>query len=151
MGSGRVRVMTLAPELPGALDVIELIAGDGSVAVPATRTRPMTRSCARRTPGCPRHAPLQRHERPPHREPGAAGALLSDGRLRTGVIADGIHVHPAAVRVAYRAKGAEGLALVTDAMEAAGMPDWVYALSGRASASRTARHGWTTGPWPARR
>ena len=66
-----------------------------------------------------------------HREPGAAGALLSDRRLRTGIIADGIHVHPAALRIAHRAKGAEGLVLVTDAMQAAGMPDGVYELSGR--------------------
>jgi N-acetylglucosamine-6-phosphate deacetylase len=66
-----------------------------------------------------------------HREPGAVGALLSDPRLRTGIITDGIHVHPAAVRVAYRAKGAEQLVIVTDAMQAAGMPDGTYELSGR--------------------
>ena len=42
-----------------------------------------------------------------------------------------MHVHPAAVRIAYAAKGADGIALVTDAMQAAGMPDGVYELSGR--------------------
>jgi N-acetylglucosamine-6-phosphate deacetylase len=59
------------------------------------------------------------------------GATLDDDRVRAGIIADGIHVHEGALRVAYRQKGADGLALVTDAMEAAGMPSGEYELSGR--------------------
>ena len=66
-----------------------------------------------------------------HRAPGAVGATLDDDRVRAGIIADGVHVHEGALRVAYRQKGADGLALVTDAMEAAGMPPGVYELSGR--------------------
>ena len=61
--------------------------------------------------------------------PGRAPRALP--RLRTGVITDGIHVHPAGLRIAYASKGAEGLILVTDAMQAAGMPDGEYELSGR--------------------
>jgi N-acetylglucosamine-6-phosphate deacetylase len=59
------------------------------------------------------------------------GATLDDDRVRAGIIADGIHVHEGALRVAYRQKGADGLALVTDTMEAAGMPPGEYELSGR--------------------
>jgi N-acetylglucosamine-6-phosphate deacetylase len=59
------------------------------------------------------------------------GALLTQDRIRTGIIADGVHVHEAAIRLAYRAKGPEGLVLVTDAMEAAGMNPGDYELGGR--------------------
>jgi N-acetylglucosamine-6-phosphate deacetylase len=133
LGSGHVRVMTLAPELPGALDAIELIAGAGAAAsaghTEATHDDVVRAAGAGLTLGTHLFnamSPLR------HREPGAVGALLADRRLRTGLIADGVHVHPAAVRIAYAAKGAEGIALVTDAMQAAGMPDGVYELSGRA-------------------
>ncbi len=66
-----------------------------------------------------------------HREPGTVGALLTHDRIRTGIIADGVHVHEAAIRLAHRAKGSEGLVLVTDAMEAAGMPPGDYKLGER--------------------
>jgi N-acetylglucosamine-6-phosphate deacetylase len=132
LSSGRVRVMTLAPELPGALEAIELIAGAGAVAsaghTEASHDEVVRAADAGLTLGTHLFnamSPLG------HREPGPAGALLSDERLRTGIIADGIHVHPAALRIAHRAKGTEGLVLVTDAMQAAGMPDGTYALSGR--------------------
>jgi N-acetylglucosamine-6-phosphate deacetylase len=65
------------------------------------------------------------------RAPGAVGALLADPRLRAGVIADGVHVHPVALLVAHRAKGEDGLALVTDAMPAAGLPEGEHSLGGR--------------------
>jgi N-acetylglucosamine-6-phosphate deacetylase len=55
--------------------------------------------------------------------------LTALDRIRTGIIADGVHVHEAAIRLAHRAKGSEGL--VTDAMEAAGMPPGDYELGGR--------------------
>jgi N-acetylglucosamine-6-phosphate deacetylase len=132
LGSGRARVVTLAPELPGALEAIELIAAAGSVAsaghTDATHAEVMRAADAGLTLGTHLFnamSPLH------HREPGAVGALLSDPRLRTGIIADGVHVVPVAVRIAYAAKGADGLALVTDAMQAAGMPDGSYALGGR--------------------
>ena len=66
-----------------------------------------------------------------HRAPGAVGAVLTDGRLRAGIIADGVHIHAGALRLAYREKGTEGLALVTDAVAAAGMDDGEYRLGGR--------------------
>jgi N-acetylglucosamine-6-phosphate deacetylase len=132
LGSGHVRVMTLAPELPGALEAIELIAGAGAVAsaghTEATHDEVVRAADAGLTLGTHLFNAMRGLA---HREPGAAGALLADDRLRTGIIADGVHVHPAALRIAYRSKGAEGLILVTDAMEAAGMPDGSYALSGR--------------------
>jgi N-acetylglucosamine-6-phosphate deacetylase len=130
--SGHVRVMTLAPELPGALDAIELITRARAVAsaghTDATHDELLRAADAGLTLGTHLFNAMSALR---HREPGAVGALLSDPRLRTGIITDGIHVHPAAVRVAYRAKGAEQLVIVTDAMQAAGMPDGTYELSGR--------------------
>jgi N-acetylglucosamine-6-phosphate deacetylase len=66
-----------------------------------------------------------------HRAPGAAGAALVDDRLVCTLIADGAHVAPEAILLAVRAKGAARVALVTDAMAAAGMPPGDYALAGR--------------------
>jgi N-acetylglucosamine-6-phosphate deacetylase len=132
LGSGHVRVMTLAPELPGALEAIELIVGAGAVAsaghTEATHEEVVSAADAGPTLGTHLDNAMRGLG---HREPGAAGALLADDRLRTGIIADGVHVHPAALRIAYRSKGADGLILVTDAMEAAGMPEGSYSLSGR--------------------
>jgi N-acetylglucosamine-6-phosphate deacetylase len=131
--AGPVRVMTLAPELPGALEAIEQIVAAGAAAsaghTDATHAEVLRAADAGLTLGTHLFnamSPLQ------HREPGTAGALLSDPRLRTGIITDGIHVDPAVVRIAYASKGADGLILVTDAMQAAGMPDGAYELSGLA-------------------
>ncbi len=66
-----------------------------------------------------------------HRAPGAVGATLVDDRVTAGLIADGVHCHPASLRLAVAAKGIERIALVTDAMAAAGMPPGRYALGGR--------------------
>jgi N-acetylglucosamine-6-phosphate deacetylase len=66
-----------------------------------------------------------------HRAPGAVGAVLSDRRLTAGLIADGVHSHPASVALALRCKGPEGIALVTDASAGAGAPPGVYKLGGR--------------------
>jgi N-acetylglucosamine-6-phosphate deacetylase len=67
-----------------------------------------------------------------HRAPGAIGAGLVDDRVTVGLIADGVHCHPASIRLALAAKGAERIALVTDMMPAAGMPPGRYELGGQA-------------------
>ncbi|SMF89405.1 N-acetylglucosamine-6-phosphate deacetylase [Paenibacillus uliginis N3/975] len=63
-----------------------------------------------------------------HRNPGTAGAMLSDDRLSAEIIADGIHVHPAGVRILERMKQGQNLILITDAMSATGMPNGEYTL-----------------------
>ncbi|MGC6489183.1 MAG: N-acetylglucosamine-6-phosphate deacetylase [Planctomycetota bacterium] len=70
-----------------------------------------------------------------HREPGLAGRALDEPRLTCPLIADGVHVHPVMVRAAFRALGADRMALVTDAVSAAGMPDGDYTLAGAAVTS----------------
>ncbi|MFC5451981.1 N-acetylglucosamine-6-phosphate deacetylase [Paenibacillus aestuarii] len=67
-----------------------------------------------------------------HREPGTVGAVLTDARISGEVIADGHHVHPAAIRLLTMVKQPHGLLLITDAMSAAGLGDGQYELGGQA-------------------
>ncbi|MDQ6660339.1 MAG: N-acetylglucosamine-6-phosphate deacetylase [Chloroflexota bacterium] len=66
-----------------------------------------------------------------HREPGVPGALLTDRRVTVEIIADGIHVHPVLMKLAIAARGIQNIALITDAMEAAGLPAGEYDFVGR--------------------
>ncbi|MDQ6832174.1 MAG: N-acetylglucosamine-6-phosphate deacetylase [Chloroflexota bacterium] len=67
-----------------------------------------------------------------HRAPGAIGAALLDDRITVGLIADGVHSHPASLQLAFQMKHASRIALVTDMMAAAGMPPGTYTLGGQA-------------------
>src|SRR5829696_3719655 len=130
--SGKVKIMTLAPELPNSLEAIELLLEEGAVAS-AGHTEATYEEVTRAVDaGLRLGTHLYNAMRPlAHREPGTVGALLTDGRVKVGIIADGVHVHEAALRLAHRARGSEGLILVTDAMQAAGMPQGDYELGGR--------------------
>lgn len=130
--SGMVRVMTLAPELPGAKEAIRLLTEGGSVASAGHTDASYEETLRAIDAGLSIGTHLYNAMGPfTHRSPGAVGALLADDRVRAGIIADGVHVHEGALRLAYRQKGPEGLTLVTDAMEAAGMPPGEYKLGGR--------------------
>jgi N-acetylglucosamine-6-phosphate deacetylase len=132
LASGMVRIMTLAPELPGAREAIRLLT-DGGTVVSAGHTDVSDEEMVRAIDaGLSMGTHLSNAMSPfTHRAPGAVGALLADDRVRASIIADGVHVHEGALRLAYRQKGPEGLALITDATEAAGMPPGEYELSGR--------------------
>jgi N-acetylglucosamine-6-phosphate deacetylase len=117
-----VALVTLAPELPGALDLVRSLAGAGIVvsAGHSSATAAETRAALDAGVGYVTHlfnamVPLG------HREPGLPGVALTDPRVRVGVIADGIHVDPAVVALAARALG-DRLTLVTDAVAALGAP-----------------------------
>ncbi len=66
-----------------------------------------------------------------HRDPGTVGAVMTMPQIRCELIADNIHVHPVAMNVLYRAKGVEGVILITDAVRVAGLPDGEYTLDDR--------------------
>ena len=127
-----VRLMTLAPETPGAIERIRR-ARESGVTVSLGHTEATYDEFGA---GVDAGATMATHLYSAmsafgHRAPGAAGAALVDDRVTVGLIADGIHAHPAAIRLACRAKGSEGVALVSDMMTAAGMPPGSYALGGR--------------------
>jgi N-acetylglucosamine-6-phosphate deacetylase len=132
VGSGMVRVMTLAPELPRAKEAIRLLREVGVVASAGHTEASYEEILQAIDTGLPMGTHLYNAMSSfEHRAPGAVGALLTDERVRAGIIADGVHVHEGALRLAYQRRGPEGLALVTDAMEAAGMAEGKYELSGR--------------------
>lgn len=130
VSSGGVRVMTLAPELPNSEKVAQFLNEGGVVAsvghTDATYEEILRALDAGFSKGTHLYNAMSSFD---HRVPGAVGALLTDDRVRAGIIANG--VHEGALRLAYREKGSRGLALVTDAMEAAGMAEGEYGLSGR--------------------
>jgi N-acetylglucosamine-6-phosphate deacetylase len=126
---GHLRVITLAPELPGALSVIQAATRAGvTVAVGHTdATAEVTMAAI--DAGATHATHLFNGMRPPHhREPGAVGALLDREEVTCEVIADGVHLDDIAVRLTARAAGPGRLVLVSDAMAAAGMPDGSYQL-----------------------
>ncbi len=126
---GKIRLMTIAPELPNAEEVIAHAAGLGvrvsmghsnadtaaaragirAGAVTATHTYNAMRSFD-------------------HRDPGLLGEVLANDDLFAELICDGLHVHPDAVRIYWKSKGPKRAMLITDAMSAAGMPDGNYKL-----------------------
>ena len=130
--SGVVRMVTLAPELSDAREAVRLFL-EGGVVPSAGHTDATYEEILRSMDSGLRMGTHLYNAMSPfaHRAPGAVGAMLADDRARAGIIFDGVHAHEGALRVAYRQKGPEGLALVTDAMEAAGMPSGEYELSGR--------------------
>jgi N-acetylglucosamine-6-phosphate deacetylase len=126
---GHIRLMTIAPELPGALDLIrhanaqgvrisighsdateaEALAGIAAGAVSATHTFNAMRALS-------------------HREPGILGVVLDRDDLYAEAICDGIHVHPSMIRLWLKAKGSGRAILITDGMSATGEPDGEYLL-----------------------
>jgi N-acetylglucosamine-6-phosphate deacetylase len=131
-GSGLVGMMTLAPELPRSGGAIRLLLENGVVPSAGHTDATYEELTDAVDAGLRTGTHLYNAMSPlGHRAPGAVGAMLSDGRTRVGIIADGVHVHEAALEIAYRQKGPDALALVTDAMEAAGMPDGKYELGDR--------------------
>ncbi len=129
----RVRLITLAPERPDALGLIALLRARGIV-VSLGHT---DASFDIFTAGVDAGATLATHvfnAMSPfhHRDPGATGAALIDDRVIALMIADGVHTHPAALKLAIRAKGIDGLGLVTDAIAGTGLPPGPSRLAGRA-------------------
>jgi N-acetylglucosamine-6-phosphate deacetylase len=129
LAAGTVGMVTLAPELPGALAAVERLAGAGVVASLGHTDASYEQVRAACDAGARSVTHLFNAMRPfHHREPGAVGAALDLEALSCELICDGVHVDPVALRLALRAKGVSGLRLVTDAMEAAGLTDGSYRL-----------------------
>jgi N-acetylglucosamine-6-phosphate deacetylase len=131
-GDGAIRMVTLAPELPGGIDAIKRFVDAGVVvAVGHTdATYDQTRQAIDAGASVGTH--LFNAMRPVHqREPGPVLALLQDPRVTVEIIGDGVHVHPALIRHVIGVAGPHRVALVTDATAAAGSADGRFRLGGR--------------------
>src|SRR2546430_17111815 len=126
---GQVRVIPLAPELPGATSLIEAAAGAGVIVAVGHTDATADVTSAAVDAGASHATHLFNGMRPlHHREPGPVGALLDRDEVSCEVIADGVHLHDTVIRLVARAAGPGRLVLITDAMAAAGMPDGRYRL-----------------------
>lgn len=126
---GHILLMTVAPELPGAKQMIAHAISRGVKVslghTNATYAEALTGVAAGATTATHTFNAMRALD---HREPGVLGLVLDDDRLFAELICDGIHVAPEIVRLWWKAKGPERAILVTDAMAAAGMPDGDYSL-----------------------
>jgi N-acetylglucosamine-6-phosphate deacetylase len=126
-----VRLVTLAPELPGASEAIKALRRRGVVVSAGHSDAAFAEAMAGFEAGITWGTHLFNGMRElGHREPGLPGALLWSS-VPCGLIADGVHVHPAVVKLAFCAKGADGLTLVTDAIMAMGISPGHYKLGDR--------------------
>lgn len=128
---GLVRVMTIAPELEGAADCIRECAGMLRFSLGHTACSYETAMQAFAA-GADRVTHLY-NAMPPfgHRAPGLIGAAFDAGNVFAELICDGVHVSGSAVRAAFRLFGADRIVLISDSMEATGMPDGTYQLGGQ--------------------
>ncbi|WP_436525839.1 N-acetylglucosamine-6-phosphate deacetylase [Actinoplanes sp. HUAS TT8] len=141
IGEGAVRMMTVAPELDGALEAITHLRDAGVLAAVGHTDASYEQTHAGVTAGASVATHLFNGMRPVHhREPGPVIGLLSS-TATVELIADNIHLHPGMLAFAAGTAGPERSILVTDAMDAAGMPDGSYELGGQAVvvADRVAR------------
>lgn len=128
-GRGLIRMVTIAPELPGAQDAIRRLV-DAGVTVAIGHTDADYATVRRAIDAGARVATHLFNAMRPlnHREPGPVLALMEDPRVAVELIADGVHLHPSLVCGVRRAVGADRVLLVTDAMDAAGHADGDYRL-----------------------
>ena len=126
---GKIKMMTIAPELEGAR---ELIAGASrrGVCVSLGHSDASLEAAEQGIAAGASHATHTFNAMRPlgHRDPGILGAVLVDDRLTADVIADGVHLDPTILQLFLRAKGSDRAVLITDAIAATGMPDGRYRL-----------------------
>ncbi|KQX83920.1 MULTISPECIES: N-acetylglucosamine-6-phosphate deacetylase [Streptomyces] len=126
---GTAKMVTLATELPGGIESVRLLAEHGVIAAIGHTDATYEQTVEAIGAG----ATVATHlfnAMPPlgHRAPGPIAALLEDERITVELINDGTHLHPAALQMAYHHAGAGRVALITDAMDAAGVGDGRYQL-----------------------
>jgi N-acetylglucosamine-6-phosphate deacetylase len=126
---GTVRMVTLAPELPGGLELVRRTVEAGAVAAIGHTDATYDQARAAFDAGARVATHLYNAMRPlRHRDPGPVAAALEDERVTIELINDGVHLHDAIAALAFKSAGAGRTAFITDAMVAAGMPDGAYAL-----------------------
>ncbi|MBP6824008.1 MAG: N-acetylglucosamine-6-phosphate deacetylase [Acidobacteria bacterium] len=126
---GRIKIMTLAPELPGAMELIRFLKANGVAVSLGHSEADYDTALAAIDAGATRATHLYNamsgvH----HRKPGLAAAALNEPGIQAELICDGVHVHPRMAQLAWQAKGRDGITLITDATAAQGVGDGIYTL-----------------------
>ena len=130
--NGLVKLVSVAPELPGALDFIQAVEGEVTVSLAHTTADYDTAMEAFRRGA--RQVTHLFNAMPPfsHRAPGVVGAAADTPECNVELICDGVHIHPAVVRSVFRLFGPKRVILISDTMRAAGLSDGEYTLGGQA-------------------
>jgi N-acetylglucosamine-6-phosphate deacetylase len=124
---GHIKIMSIAPELEGALGAIEEMVRLGIVPSAAHTAASYEQVVAGIEAGLKSATHLYNGmRRQDHREPGIIEAVLSRDELMAEIIGDCVHVHPPAVDIAIRCKGVDRIVLITDNTRYAGMPNGTY-------------------------
>jgi N-acetylglucosamine-6-phosphate deacetylase len=126
---GTIRMMTIAPELSAAQEVVGYASGLGVCVSMGHSDATYDETFAAIAAGA-RHATHTFNAMRPlgHRDPGILGAVLTEDRISADIIADGLHLAPSIVKLFLAAKGPDRAILITDAISATGMPDGKYSL-----------------------
>lgn len=129
---GKVKILSLAPEMEGALDLVRFLDREGIVAAIGHSDASYEETLAAAEAGL-RHAThtFNAMREFHHREPGALGAVLTLDSITAEVIADGVHVHPASIKILIKCKGYGKVVVISDAIMGMGAPDGEYELGGR--------------------
>lgn len=131
-GAGQLRLVTIAPERENAPDVIAYLAAHGVNATMGHTDATYAEAEAAVDAGARRATHVFNAMRPfSHRETGILGAALTDDRVCCELIADFVHLDPAAVSLVYRAKGARNITLISDAGAQSGLPNGDYIVGGQ--------------------
>ena len=129
---GLIKIACVAPELDGAQEYIGAVKDTG-ITVAAAHTATGYNDAVRGIAEGLTHITHLFNAMPAflHREPGLIGAASENENVTAELICDGVHVHPSAVRAAFKLFGPERICLISDAMEACGLPDGKYMLGGQ--------------------
>jgi N-acetylglucosamine-6-phosphate deacetylase len=126
---GYARILTVAPELPGALELIDRARRDGLVAAIGHTDATYDQAVAAIHHGASHAVHVFNAMRPfSHRDTGVLGAVLTHPEVTAELIADGVHVDAPAIQILLASKGTAGVLLVSDGIAATGMPDGTYRL-----------------------
>lgn len=135
LGMDALRLITLAPELPGAIDATKRLTARGVIVSIGHTNATLDEANAGITAGARMFTHLFNAMRPlNHRDPGVIAAALAPSRALAAIIPDGVHVHPSILNLAWRARGKDGMLLVTDKVVLAGTANETVSV-GRAPAT----------------
>lgn len=129
ISNNKVKIVSMAPELEGVLNAVDFLKNRGITVSAGHSDAKFDEMNAAIEHGVTEATHIYNGMRSfNHREPGIIGAALTDKRVNCEMICDGIHIHPAAMKMVYMMKGKDGLILISDAMMAAGLQDGKYKL-----------------------